>query len=201
MTVSSEPIHRPVRGDDAPADDHSERGPVDEHSADASGDDHRADDAVLDRFVDDADRPVVFERYRPERYGDVTAMYADFAPAHRAQGLPPSTDTARTEWLSVVLDERSVLAVHDDAVVGHAVLVGDDAGGHELGVFVHQDYQNAGVGTALLEATFDHARSLDVTDVWLTVACSNYRARHVYDELGFAEDATSGRSVRYTRQL
>ncbi|WP_227132200.1 GNAT family N-acetyltransferase [Halorubellus salinus] len=176
--MSSEPIHGPARGDDS-----------------------RPDDAVLDQVVDDVGRGITFERYRPERYGDVLDMYADFAPKHRAQGLPPSTDAGRTEWLSVVLDELSVLAVHDDAVVGHAVLVSDDAGEHELGVFVHQDHQDAGVGTALLDATFAHARSLGVTDVWLTVARSNYRARHVYDRLGFVEDGSSGRSVRYSRRL
>jgi GNAT superfamily N-acetyltransferase len=183
--VSSEPTHGPLPASEAT--DPEER--------------VRAADAPLDRFVDDAGREVAFERYRPEHYGDVTAMYADFAPEHRAQGLPPATDAARTEWLSVVLDELSVLAVHDDAVVGHAVLVGDDAGGHELGVFVHQDHQGAGVGTALLDATFEHARSVGVTDVWLTVAQSNHRARHVYEELGFDEDATKGRSVRMTRSI
>lgn len=176
--MSSEPTHGPARSDVA-----------------GTG------SALLDRTVDDADRVVTFERYRSERYGDVTAMYADFAPEHRAQGLPPATDAARTEWLSVVLDELSVLAVHDDAVVGHAVLVSDDAGGHELGVFVHQDHQGAGVGTALLETTFEYARSVGVTDVWLTVAQSNHRARHVYEQLGFTETTTNGRSVRFTRSL
>ncbi|MFC6951886.1 GNAT family N-acetyltransferase [Halorubellus litoreus] len=186
--MSSEPIHGP-----APA---SDRRPDDE-----GVDDRRSDDARIDRFVDDDGRVVAFERYRPERYGDVDAMYADFAPAYRAQGLPPATDAGRTEWLSVVLDELSVLAVHDDAVVGHAVLVPDDADAHELGVFVHQDHQDAGVGTALLDATFEHARSLGVTDVWLTVAQSNHRARHVYDRLGFTETSSKGRSVRYAKEL
>ena len=191
-----------------------------------------AADPRLDRVVDDADRVVAFERYRPERYGGLAAMYDDFPPEQRAQGLPPTTESGITEWLGALLDHVSVLAVHDDAVVGHAALVPDDAnhedatrddltrddatcddatcndastapdaGTHELGVFVACDYQDAGVGTALLEATFEYARTIGVTDVWLSVARSNHRARHVYDALGFAEAGGKGRSLRLTMSL
>lgn len=169
-----------------------------------------AADRRLDRVVDDADRVVAFERYRPEHYGSLVAMYDDFPPEQRAQGLPPATESRITEWLAVLLDHVSVLAVHDGAVVGHAALVPDDAavdasdgdaGGHELGVFVDGDYQDAGVGTALLEATFEYARTTGITDVWLSVARSNHRARHVYDALGFAEAGGKGRSLRLSMSL
>lgn len=169
-----------------------------------------AADRRLDRVVDDADRVVAFERYRPEHYGALVDMYDDFPPEQRAQGLPPSTESAITEWLGTLLDHVSVLAVHDGAVVGHAALVpddaaaaatGDDAGSHELGVFVDDDYQNAGVGTALLEATFEYAHTIGITDVWLSVARSNHRARHVYESLGFVEAGGTGRSLRFTRSL
>jgi len=158
-------------------------------------------DVPLDRVVDDADRVVAFERYRPEHYGGLVEMYDDFPPEQRAQGLPPATESAITEWLAVLLDHVSVVAVHDGAVVGHAALVPDDAGNHELGVFVDDDYQDAGVGSALLEATFEYARSIGIADVWLSVARSNHRARHVYDALGFAEAGEKGRSLRLVREL
>jgi len=158
-------------------------------------------DVRLDRVVDDADRVVAFERYRPEHYGGLVEMYDDFPPEQRAQGLPPATESAITEWLAVLLDHVSVLAVHDGAVVGHAALVPDDAGNYELGVFVDDDYQDAGVGSALLEATFEYARTIGITDVWLSVARSNHRARHVYDALGFAEAGGKGRSLRLAMSL
>jgi GNAT superfamily N-acetyltransferase len=160
-----------------------------------------AADPRLDRIVDDADRVVAFERYRPEQYGSLVDMYDEFPPEQRAQGLPPASESRITEWLAVLLDHVSVVAVHDGAVVGHAALVPDDAGDHELGVFVDDDYQDAGVGTALLEATFEHARSIGITDVWLSVARSNHRARHVYDAIGFDEAGGKGRSLRLTRAL
>jgi GNAT superfamily N-acetyltransferase len=169
-------------------------------SSEPTGSPTRADQR-LDRVVDDADRIVAFERYRPEHYGGLVDMYDDFPPEQRAQGLPPASESGITEWLAVLLDHVSVVAVHDGMVVGHAALVPDDGGDYELGVFVDDDYQNAGIGSALLEAAFEYARTLGITDVWLCVARSNHRARHVYDSLGFTEAGGKGRSLRLTLSL
>lgn len=160
-------------------------------------------------FVDGEGRTVAFEPYRQSRYADLVAMYDDFAPSERAQGLPPSTRPAVEEWLEAVLGGRpgggcdgiSLVAVHDDAVVGHAMFVADGTGARELAVFVHQDYQDAGVGTHLLRAGFDHARRAGVTDVWLSVDRSNRRAHAVYERLGFERETTDGRSIKMRRTL
>lgn len=56
----------------------------------------------------------------------------------------------------------------------------------DIGIMVHKDYQNMGVGSALME------RLLDLADNWLmlvrvelTVFADNERAIHLYEKFGF----------------
>lgn len=58
-----------------------------------------------------------------------------------------------------------------------------------IGIMIHKDYQNMGVGTALMEAL------LDVADNWLMlirvelgVFEDNKRAIHLYEKLGFKKE-------------
>jgi RimJ/RimL family protein N-acetyltransferase len=126
-------------------------------------------------------------------------MYDDFDPADRAQGLPPIDEAAVRTWVSGLLgigdDDggspraragHNVLAAHGDRVVGHATLVPDGDGGYELAIFVHQDYQGAGIGTELLGALLGHGAREGVEHVWLTVERWNRPAVAVYEKAGFA---------------
>jgi ribosomal protein S18 acetylase RimI-like enzyme len=161
-----------------------------------------APSALPRQFVDDDGRTVQFVAYRDAWYDSLVAMYDDFAPGDRAQGLPPVDEPVIETWLENVLDAGgvSVLAVHDDTVAGHVMLVDDDDA-HELGVFVHQDYQDAGIGTTLLSAAFAHARRRGVRDVWLTVSSWNQRAIAVYDHLGFERDGPARHGVEMSKRL
>ena len=55
----------------------------------------------------------------------------------------------------------------------------------ELGVTVHDDYQNMGIGTAMLKHLLNIARMKKLRKVWLLVNTSNNRAIHLYKKLGF----------------
>ena len=55
-----------------------------------------------------------------------------------------------------------------------------------VGIFVHTDWQNKGVGTALLKTVLDLADNwLMLVRVELEVFADNDRARHLYEKLGF----------------
>ncbi|NHN42122.1 GNAT family N-acetyltransferase [Halorubellus sp. JP-L1] len=152
-------------------------------------------------IVDDDDRRIRYRTADPEDRSSLVAMYEDFAAADRTQGLPPVERSGIEAWLDVVLDDASVLAVHDGRIVGHVMFVADDAGEHELGVFVHQYYQDAGVGTNLLRAGLAHAGRRGITDVWLSVAPRNRRARAVYERLEFVEDGECDHGIRLSTTL
>ena len=148
-------------------------------------------------FTDAEDREIELVAYDgsdAEREA-LVSMYVDFDPAQRAQGVPPVGEAAVREWLATLLDEsaeaddrergHNVLARHDDRAVGHATLVSDGEGGWELAIFVHQEYQSAGIGTELIQALLGHGAANGVERVWLTVERWNHAARHLYEKVGF----------------
>ncbi|MFB6303604.1 MAG: N-acetyltransferase family protein [Haloferacaceae archaeon] len=116
----------------------------------------------------------------------LTEMYVDFDPSDRAQGLPPAGERRIRDWLENVLgaDTVNVVAMVDDEAAGHATLV-PDSDAYELAIFVHQDYQDAGVGTALLRTLLGHAASEGIERVWLTVERWNAPAISLYEKVGF----------------
>lgn len=58
-----------------------------------------------------------------------------------------------------------------------------------MGIMVHKDYQNSGVGSALMEALLDVADNwLMLVRVELTVFRDNERAIHLYQKFGFEKE-------------
>ena len=152
-------------------------------------------------FTDKAGREIGIRAYRETDYEALVAMYDEFDSSHRAQGIPPLGESAVRSWLEQILGGPDVLALHGSRVVGHASFVPDGETGHELAVFVHQDYQNAGVGSHLLAAGLDHAREESVPRVWLTVERRNRRAKRLYRRAGFSTVDPQGTVQRMSRLL
>ena len=135
--------------------------------------------------LDERGREIELRRLRPE--DGLVEMYVDFPPDDRAQGIPPATESAIRSWLETLgaPDCLNLVAVHDGTPVGHTTLVPDQAGARELAIFVCQAYQNAGVGTALLETTLGAARQAGIDRIWLTVERWNTAAIALYERVGF----------------
>jgi len=152
-------------------------------------------------FTDEADREIDIRAYREADREGLVAMYDEFDSAHRAQGIPPIGESAVRSWLERVLDGPDMLAVHEGRVVGHVSFVPDGETGHELAIFVHQEYQNAGIGSHLLAAGLDRAREAGVTRVWLSVERQNRRAKRLYRRAGFATVDPQGTVQRMSRLL
>ena len=126
--------------------------------------------------ADGADHDGVFE------------MYVSFDPADRAQGIPPTSESAVRDWVGRVLDEDCwnvvALARASEAAVGHVTLV-PDGDAHELAIFVLQSHQGAGIGTELLRTALGYGASHGVDRVWLTVERWNSAAVALYKKTGF----------------
>jgi ribosomal protein S18 acetylase RimI-like enzyme len=182
-------------------------GPSSAHATDRRETEHRADGgeptprATGHAMTDAEGRRVAVRPYDDESFDALVTMYERFDPKQRAQGLPPLATEEIRDWLTRLLTGPSMLAWHDGRVVGHVVFVPDGEGSHELAVFVHQAYQRAGVGTALVRAGLSDASADGVTDVWLWVERWKEGSRAFYRQLGFTEEGRRGLELRMSQSL
>ena len=80
----------------------------------------------------------------------------------------------------------NIIAVMEEKLVGHAALFEmERAQTAEYLVFVHQHYQDRGIGTALTRAMRELAQEIGYSKIWLTVGAINLKAIHVYEKVGF----------------
>lgn len=107
-------------------------------------------------------------------------------------GLPSSRTADSEAFLDALEDEdhHFVAIAEDGTLIGAVGLMvrANPRTRHvgSVGIFVHTDWQNQGVGTALLETVLDLADNwLMLKRVELEVFATNARARHVYEKLGF----------------
>ncbi len=153
-------------------------------------------------FTDKEGRAIEIRVYE-ERYGEsLTAMYAEFDPADRAQGIPPSGESRVESWLDVILGEGyDVVALDDDRVVGHATLVPDGDEGMELAIFVFQTHQGSGIGSRLIRALLGYGASQGVEYVWLTVERWNSPAVALYESVGFESSSVESFELEMSVRL
>lgn len=137
-----------------------------------------------------------------EEHEELVEMYLDFDPEDRAQGIPPLGEQRVRRWLDVLLAGEcfNVVAWYDARPVGHATLVPDD-GDYELAIFVLQGYQNAGIGTRLLETLLGLGERQGVDRVWLSVERWNDPAVALYEKVGFKRTGDGGFELKMTARL
>ncbi len=153
-------------------------------------------------FEDREGRGIDLEAYGEEHFEALVEMYDSFDPADRAQGIPPATESRIRSWLETILDGgQDVLALDGERVVGHATLVPDDEEAVELAIFVHQDYQGAGIGSRLIRALLGHGEREGVEKVWLTVERWNHPGVNLYESVGFETTGVESFELEMTLRL
>lgn len=153
------------------------------------------------RISDERGRGIELRPYCERDFESLVAMYDEFDPAQRAQGVPPLDTGGIRGWLSDVLGGVNVVARYDDRIVGHVSFVPDDTGRHELMIFVHQDYQRARIGSHLLAAGMGQAEREGVDDVWLSVEKWKRHQQRLYSRAGFSVVNPMGMAHRMSRTL
>ncbi|SIR82521.1 Acetyltransferase (GNAT) family protein [Haladaptatus litoreus] len=152
-------------------------------------------------FTDGKNREIRLRTYEDELFESLVTLYVTFDPADRAQGTPPLGEPAVREWLQTVLDSVSVVAFHGDHLVGHVMFVPDGVGRHELAIFVHQEYQRAGIGKQLLRTGLGQAKQQGLSKVWLTVESWKGSTQKLYTDVGFVTDNPFGTTYRMSQYL
>jgi len=134
-----------------------------------------------------------FER---EDFGALVQMYKNFEPKRVAQGLPPPDVPRIAHWLDR-LEQKSqaLLAWEGDKVVAHTILCPMPAHSVEFTIFVHQDFRQEGLGTALSRHTLGWALQMGFTHAYLTTETSNFRALRLFRKLGFQTTSSYGDEV------
>ncbi|HZY47901.1 MAG TPA: GNAT family N-acetyltransferase [Candidatus Bathyarchaeia archaeon] len=136
--------------------------------------------------------------YRPEDKEALIAMYASMSPEAVRWGLPPY-DRARVDrWTSDPTNNITLLGRLEERVVGHLQMwrmpFERRKGVAELFIYIHQDFQNSGLGTAMMMKAIELARENGLHRLGLTVVADNHRAIKVYEKVGFKKEGIARES-------
>lgn len=120
-------------------------------------------------------------------FKDLCTMYDEFEPKGKAMGLPPAREENRYRWVTGIVEEwLNIVALSEDRIIGHAALDRPLSGSaREFMIFIHQDYQNRGIGQALTFSMLDAANVLACERVWVVVENLNRIAITVFRKAGF----------------
>lgn len=140
-----------------------------------------------------AGRKLEVRAYGPEDFAALVEMYKTFEPKRIAQGLP-ATDVPRiANWIDKLQQKsRSLLAWDGKRICGHAILCPIDQARVEFTIFVHQDFREIGLGTALTRQALKFANDMGFEEVLLTTEHSNFRAVSLYKKIGFTFTGSYG---------
>lgn len=108
----------------------------------------------------------------------------------------PISRDAEIEWLSnrlaaIEKDEvvQIVAEVNQHIIANSELEIKTGQRSHvgDIGIIIHQDYRDIGIGTEMLKQLIAQARERGLKLVKLGVFETNKRAKHVYEQLGFRE--------------
>ena len=137
---------------------------------------------------------------RPARADDARAMAEVFAAvAAERDGIAtePPVDIAERAAQFANSADGAVVAVADGKIVGMIHVAASRHGFGEFGMLVDRAWRDRGVGSALVQAAVDRARSQGLHKLCLEVFTHNTAAIALYRKLGFAEE---GRRVKQYRR-
>jgi RimJ/RimL family protein N-acetyltransferase len=137
-------------------------------------------------------RGVRLATYRPEDKEGLLSMYASMSAEAIKWGLPPY-DRARIErWTSDLTNRIILVARLQERIVGHLQIfrIPDERrkGVTELFIYIHQDFQNLGLGTMMMKKAIELAKERGFHRIGLTVVADNHRAIKVYEKVGFKKE-------------
>jgi len=131
--------------------------------------------------------------YEEGHFTSLIRMYDAYRPLGSVQGLPPIDQEKRHQWTQdIISNGTNLLALHENMVIGHASLFSMPVNWAEYFIFIHQDFQRQGIGTAISLYVIDWAHQEDLSTLWLSVERKNFVAISLYLKVGFKHIGSSG---------
>lgn len=119
-------------------------------------------------------------------------MYAGLSQESLQWSMPPYNRQRIERWTSNPESSIILIALDNGRVVGHLqISIGLSPRFREMGdlfIYLHQDYQNIGLGAALMREGIKIARERHLHRVELTVVADNSRAIRLYEKVGFQRE-------------
>ena len=151
--------------------------------------------------------------FRPVQSGDMEMlwkMFSTLSEKNLSDLVPPFTRERIERWTGNINYDKVLMVVavieekNEQRIVGSASLGFNEQEvlrhKGELGIAVHDDYQNIGIGSAMLKHLLDIARVKKLTKVSLSVDTGNDRAIHIYEKAGFEIEGKLGKEKYYKGQ-
>ena len=116
-------------------------------------------------------------------------MYQSMSDDALRWSMAPYTEETIDRWIGDLPNLISLVAVHSDEIIGYASVLKFThprlAGTGDLNIYIHQDYQGAGLGTALMVMLLNAANEQSLHRINLEVVADNETAVHLFRKFGF----------------
>jgi RimJ/RimL family protein N-acetyltransferase len=150
-------------------------------------------------------RRVSIRTYRPTDKEELVSMYADLSQETLRWSMPPY-NRQRIERSTSNLENTIILIGHaEDRIVGHLqISIGASPRFRESGdlfIYLHQEYQNVGLGAALMQEGIAVARERRLHRVELTMVADNRRAVSLYEKVRFQREGLKRELSRGRRKV
>lgn len=129
---------------------------------------------------------MIVREFTSSDYDSLVKMYTSLEVEDQTMGVPPQQKKALEQWLDHILaDGWSLIATHNNRIVGHAVVTPKSKKDPEFVIFVHRKYRDRGIGTEMVKQVLARTETMDYRSIVLDVARTNKRAINVYKNIGF----------------
>jgi len=156
-------------------------------------------------------RTVLIRKFEIGDKEKLIEMYESLSSDAVRWALPPYTrERLEKGWLSNLENLIIIVALCNDKVVGHAQIFKFPhprrKGTGDLVIYLHQDFHNVGLGSAMLKHLLALAKDAGLHKIGLSVVADNKLAVHLYEKFGFViegvkKDSYFGEDEKYHDEL
>jgi RimJ/RimL family protein N-acetyltransferase len=149
---------------------------------------------------------VLVSAYKAEDFERVVEMFASLSDEALRWASPPYTKETIGRWTQD-LENKTILVAHfQNRIVGYCMVHGSPRpryrGICDLMIYLHQGFQNKGLGTTMTSMAVRLAKEQGIHRLSLEVVADNKMAVHVYEKVGFRiegvmKDAFYGEDGKY----
>ncbi len=136
-------------------------------------------------------REVNIRPVTPEDKEGLFALFSSMSEDALRWSMAPYTPDQIQRWIDNLPNLIFYAAVHKGRIVGQAMVNKFThprrKGVAEFGIYLHQDYHNVGLGTAMMKILLELAREQGIHKVNVETVADNEPARCLFRKLGFAE--------------